>query len=123
MFSNNFPDVSINYLGVLEKCKDKYFCVLSFRICSFLLQFQLLNLVLKISFSNKSSRSSALRNIYRSSHPEVFLRRGVLKICSKFTREHPCQSAISIKSHIFRTPFPRNTSGWLRLYIKVLFQV
>ena len=32
----------------------------------------------------------------RSSHPEVFLGKGVLKICSKFTGEHPCQSAISI---------------------------
>ena len=34
---------------------------------------------------------------YRSSHPEVFLGNGVLKICSKFTGEHPCRSAISIK--------------------------
>ena len=33
----------------------------------------------------------------RSSHPVVLLGKGVLKICSKFTREHPCQSAISIK--------------------------
>ena len=33
----------------------------------------------------------------RSSHPEVFLRNDVLKICSKFTGEHPCQSVISIK--------------------------
>ena len=35
--------------------------------------------------------------IIRSSHPEVFLRKAVLKICSKFTGEHPCWSAISIK--------------------------
>ena len=35
--------------------------------------------------------------LYRRSHPEVFLGKGVLKICSKFTGEHPCQSAISIK--------------------------
>ena len=35
--------------------------------------------------------------IYRSSHPEVFLKKGVLKICSKFAGEHPCQSVISIK--------------------------
>ena len=28
----------------------------------------------------------------RSSHPEVFLGKGVLKKCSKFTGEHPCQS-------------------------------
>ena len=33
----------------------------------------------------------------RSSHPEVFLEKGVLKICSKFTGEHSCRSVISIK--------------------------
>ena len=33
----------------------------------------------------------------RSSSPEVFLGKGVLKICSKFTGEHPCRSVISIK--------------------------
>ena len=74
--------------------------------------------------------------IYRNSRPEVFLRKSVLKICSKFTGEHPCQSVISIKLqsnfieitlrhgcspvnllYIFRTPFPRNTSGWLLLNI------
>ena len=33
----------------------------------------------------------------RSSHPEVFLGKGVLKICSKFTGEHRCRSVISIK--------------------------
>ena len=38
-----------------------------------------------------------MKNIYRSSYPEVFLRKGVLKICSKFTGEHPYRSAISIK--------------------------
>ena len=30
---------------------------------------------------------------YRSSHPEVFLGKGVLKTCRKFTGEHPCRSA------------------------------
>ena len=77
--------------------------------------------------------------IFRSSHPEVFLRKGVLKICSKCTGEHPCRSAISVKLqsnfikippchgcspvnllHIFRTPFPKNTSGWLLLDIQIL---
>ena len=62
----------------------------------------------------------------RSSYLEVFLRKGVLKIFSKFTREHPCQIAISIEFlcnfieialrhghaplillNIFRTPFPK----------------
>ena len=69
---------------------------------------------------------------FRSSCPEVYLRKGVLKIYSKFTGEHPSRSAISIKLqsilfalwhgcspvnllHIFRIPFPRNTSGWLLL--------
>ena len=33
----------------------------------------------------------------RSSLTEVFLGKGVLKICSKFTGEHPCRSAILIK--------------------------
>ena len=59
----------------------------------------------------------------------MFLAKGVLKICSKFTGEHPCRSVISIKLlcnftevtlrhgcspvnllHILRTPFTNNTS-------------
>ena len=62
------------------------------------------------------------------------LEKDILKIWSKYTGEHPCLSAISIKLlcnfteivlrhgcsplnllHIFGTPFPRNTSGWLLL--------
>ena len=34
---------------------------------------------------------------FRSSHPEVFWGKGVLKICSTFIGEHPCRNAISIK--------------------------
>ena len=76
----------------------------------------------------------------RSSHSAVFFRKGVLKVCSKFTGEHPCQSVISIKLlwnfieitlwhgcspvnflHILRTRFLKNTSGWLLLtFISVL---
>ena len=63
------------------------------------------------------------------SHPAVFLEKSVLKICSKFTGEHPCWSVISITllcdfieitlRHecspinlvlIFRIPFHKNTS-------------
>ena len=70
----------------------------------------------------------------------MFLRKGVLRICRKFTGEHPCRSVISsvisIKLfcnffetalrhgcsplnllHIFKTPFPKNTSGRLLLNI------
>ena len=62
------------------------------------------------------------------------LGKGVQKKCNKFTGEHPCRSAISIKLqsnfiemalwhgcsplnllHIFRTSFPKNTSGGLSL--------
>ena len=34
---------------------------------------------------------------FRSSPPDVLLQKNVLKICRKFTGEHPCWSAISIK--------------------------
>ena len=34
----------------------------------------------------------------RSSRPEVFLRKGVLKICHKFTGKHPCKATF-LKSH------------------------
>ena len=70
----------------------------------------------------------------RSSHPDVFLEKSVLKIYSKFTGEHACRSTISITlqsnfieialrhgcssanlPHIFRTPFPKDTSWRLLL--------
>ena len=35
--------------------------------------------------------------LYISRSPEVFLAKGILKICSKFTGAHPCRRAISIK--------------------------
>ena len=37
--------------------------------------------------------------MHRSSPPDVFLGKVVLKICRKFTGEHPCRSAISKKLH------------------------
>ena len=74
----------------------------------------------------------------RSSLPEVFLRKGVLKTCSKLTGEHSCRSVISIKFqsnfieitlrhecslinllHILKTPFSKNTSGWLLLILRI----
>ena len=65
--------------------------------------------------------------LIRSSHPEVFLRKGVLKIRRKSPGEHPCRSVILIKlqsSFIEITlrhgcsfsPFSRNTSGWMLLF-------
>ena len=74
--------------------------------------------------------------IFRSSHPEMFVKNGALKICSKFTGEHLCRSVISIMLlcnfieislwhefppvnllHIFKTLFPTKTSG--RLFLKL----
>ena len=53
-------------------------------------------------------------NIGRSSPPDVFLGTSVLKICSKFTREHPWGSVISIKLRR-RAPYPKNTCEGLLL--------
>ena len=64
----------------------------------------------------------------------MFLRKSVLKICSKVTGEHPCRSdfnkvvsnfiEIALQHgcspvnllHIFKKPFLGNSSGWLLLY-------
>ena len=72
--------------------------------------------------------------IFRNSHSEVFLRKGVLKLCSKFTGEHPRRSAIYWNRTsawlfcckfvaCFQNIFPRNTSGWLLLYIISMFDM
>ena len=54
------------------------------------------NLILKKAV-HKSNQKLGKETIGRSSHPEVFLRKIVLKICSKLTGEHPRQGVISIK--------------------------
>ena len=65
--------------------------------------------------------------------------KGVLKKCSKFTGEHPCQSVISIRFqsnfteitlwhgcspvnllHLFTTSLPKNTSEWMLLISGVI---
>ena len=93
-------------------------------------------IMVRIFVKLTSSLVISSKNLYnnRSSRPEVFLGKGVLKICSRFTGEHPCRSVISIKLqsnfikitlwhgcppvnllHIFRTPCLKNTSGRLLL--------
>ena len=47
------------------------------------------------SVTNLKNKMNVLK--YRTSFLDVFVGKGVLKICSKFTGEHPCQSVISIK--------------------------
>ena len=77
--------------------------------------------------------------LLRSSPPEAFLGKCVLKICSKFIGEHPYRSLVSIKLQsnfieiklwygcflvnlllVFRTSFPMNTSRWLLLIVAEL---
>ena len=56
-----------------------------------------------------------------SSHLEVLLWKGVLKICNKFieiTLRHGCSPVNFL--HIFRRPFLKNTSGWLLLRVMIL---
>ena len=85
-------------------------------------------------YSADNSTLSMILINSRSSPSEVFLAKGVLEICSKFTGQHPCQNMISIKLlynfieialrygcspvnllHIFRTHFHKNIYGWLLL--------
>ena len=42
-----------------------------------------------VKITKKQNKHGSRRNC-RSSRPEVFSRKGVLKICSKFTGKHPC---------------------------------
>ena len=80
--------------------------------------------------------------VFQNQPPRGVTTKGVLKIYSKFTEEHPCRSVISIKlicnfieitfRHgcsavnlllIFRTPFLKNTSGWLLLVFSFLLSI
>ena len=89
--------------------------------------------------THKADKNNFLSLIYRSSRPEVILRKGVLKICSKFIGEHTWRSVIAPNLfcnfieitlrhghspvnllHIFRTPFPNNTFGRPLLYLHYL---
>ena len=119
---------------------------LATRVLLFHLNIEWIVFILAITIKRKSMQhlqkvSSDLPNkslqwFFRSIPPEALLGKGVLKICSKFSGEHPCQSMISIKLqsnsieitlrcgcsfvnllHIFRKTFPENTSGGLLLYL------
>ena len=74
----------------------------------------------KISVLLNSFGILILLSRFRSNHPEVFLEKGVLKICSKFIEtalQHGCSPVHLL--HIFRTPFTKNTSGWLLQQITI----
>ena len=54
----------------------------------------------------------------RSSPPEAFLGKGVLKIWSKFIWEHPCRNVISIKLLCFWEVFSKTFSENLRKFFR-----
>ena len=62
----------------------------------------------------------------RSSRPEVFLEKDALKICSRFTGEHPCRSVISVKllctgKYVYtRLKVPRSTFLGECFYIEIV---
>ena len=77
----------------------------------------------------------AAKEYSRSSHIVLFLGKRVLKICSKFTGEHPCRSVSLINCtstygcsplykvccmQIFRTHFPKSISEWLLLICRLV---
>ena len=68
-------------------------------------------------------QAQLLKGIFRSSPPKVFLRKGVLKICSKFTGEHSCQSVISIKLLCWHIKFMENIKNDLAAIIKLMLQI
>ena len=74
------------------------------------------------SFFLQKTLIVCFQTLSRSSSPEVFLRKGVLKICSKFTGKHPCRLCNFIEItlrllHIFRAHFYKNNCGGLLLFI------
>ena len=92
-----------------------YFLRLWNRVCYKTNYFYLRRLLYISSIWNLNSIYSA------SSHPEVFLRKGALKICTKFTGEHPCRSAILIKLHSnFLKMAPRH--GWYPVNLLHIFR-
>ena len=66
------------------------------------------HILIKSCLKQQNKHNKIFQEVYsisncRSSCPEVFLKKGVLKICSKVPGEPPCRSVISIatllKSH------------------------
>ena len=91
----------------------KVFCILTMRNC----QIKIGGVgIYAVNFGIFSPLQCSTKDVFRSSPLEVFLGKGVLKICRKFTGERPCGSVISINMlHVFRIPLLKNISGGLLL--------
>ena len=107
-----------------------FYFVILWQICQLNIKIRY-NLIQLFLCNRKRNKNGSL---HRSSHSEVFLGKGVLKICSQFAGEYPCRSAFSINLpcnfietalqqgcsalnllYVFRTPFLNNTTGRLLL--------
>ena len=71
-------------------------------------------------------KSWILLLLFRNIPPEVFSGKGVLKICTKFTEEHPCRCMISLNSFtnlsLIRYPYINLYSTCTKLYsLRFLF--
>ena len=138
--------VTINYMKITcSKCavqlNGSYENVVSYVIFLFFGKMKKVTkvnymLLLSVSVFGWVKHSAKLKaGMFRGSTPDVFLEKGVLKICRKLIGELPCRSVISTKSlsnfieitlryvcsplnllHNFRTTFSKNTSGVLLLY-------
>ena len=80
-----------------------------------------------IGYSRKILKTST----HRSSHPEIFCKKGVLKNFAKFTGKHLCQClvfntvaglrpATSLKKRLWHTYFPVNFAKFLRTPFLIL---
>ena len=78
----------------------------------------------KLSYENSSSHQELLWNItFRSSRPEVFCKKGVLRNFAKFTGKHLCQSfcfskvacLCLLKKRLRHRCFPLNFAKLLRI--------
>ena len=143
VFYNAFLQNTSGWLLLTRSVKVSYLPWLnSFKVINKDIRKELLISFCWIFYDQFLTRCSLLEFIpkCRSSRPEVFLVQGVLKICRKSTGEDPCRSAISIKLqrnlieiarwhecspanllHIFRTPFPKNTSDILFTLLLIRF--
>ena len=54
-------------------------------------------MLLRLRFDAFLGEKAKNCNLEQGTYPEVFLGKDVLKICSRFTGEHSCQSVIPIK--------------------------
>ena len=128
-YVKNIPYKVKNYPveNLLSSIKYTYICRYAFKYLSG-----------NISFHNLGSKKPNTTVFVQEQPSRGVLRKGVLKIFSKFTGEHPCQSVISIKlqsnfieiallhgcspvnlQHFFRAPFYKNTYGRLLLFVVV----